>query len=66
LIDLSLLRVLPSILCHQLITDQCTGNKPDRAAYERTYGRMSNRATDNCASSSANTAPDNSPLLSFR
>jgi hypothetical protein len=59
------LRVLPSILCHQLITDQCTGNKPDRAAYERTDGCVSDGATDNCASSSSDTAADKSPLLAF-
>jgi hypothetical protein len=60
---LSLLFVLSSILPHQLITDQCTGDEPDRAAYEGTNGGMSNGATDDCASSSADTAANQTSLL---
>jgi hypothetical protein len=66
LVDLPLLVILPSVLRHELIANQCAGDKSNRSADERADGGMSDGAADNGARSSTDTSTDETALFAFR
>jgi hypothetical protein len=62
-IDLALLFVLPSVLRHQLIADQSSGDQPDRPADQSADSRMTDGAADDGTCAGADARADKSALL---